>query len=100
MLLKNPVTRILNAKSQLGSPAWPVKIDYDHVPVPDAVRELSVPTGDENLDFLHVILIGLLNDGFIYSVRRKDGTLGHVATELGRQQVAENNAAKEPSSGP
>lgn len=98
------ITRILNAvfPGTLGSsavpqsnmsPAWPAKtyIDktYTDVTVPDAVGELSVPTGDERLDFLHTILIDLLQKNFIRGVRMGDGSLSYLATDAGRSYVAE-----------
>lgn len=64
-------------------------IGYTNVTVPDATGELSVPTGNDRQDSLHSILIDLLQWKFIQAVRMSDGSLSYLATQAGKQYIAE-----------
>lgn len=49
----------------------------------DAIAELAVRTGNEDLDFLHGTQIDHLQKGWCRAVREADGTLGFVLTRAG-----------------
>lgn len=95
------LTRLLNAasRSRKGSsaaqelnqsPASNAGTTYTEIGIPEAIAELCLPTGDEHLDYLHVILIDLVQKGFIQAVRVPEDThLRYIATQAGKQFVEE-----------
>ena len=94
-LLRNAASRFLRgspaAPDLNQSPVSPAKTEYVPVSKPDAISELCLPTGDEQLDNLHVILIDLLQRNFIAAVRMdEDQTLRYYATDSGKKYVKEH----------
>lgn len=94
------LTRLRNAASRLRpgshaapelnpSPAPPAGTSYVPVSRPDAIAELCLPTGEEQMDTLHMILIDLIQKNFIGAVRFPDQTLRYYATESGQKYVEE-----------
>jgi len=70
------------------SPASNAGPAYTEIGKAEAIAELCLPTGDMNLDNLHVILIDLIQKGFIQAVRiTEDPHLRFIATEAGKQFV-------------
>ena len=71
-----------------ASPAPNVNKAYIPVSKPDAIAQLCFPTGDEQLDYLHVILIDLVQKDLIGVVRTEnDPTLRYFATQTGKEYV-------------
>jgi hypothetical protein len=92
-LLRNATSRFLRGSSAAPdlnqSPVS--KAEYVPVSKPDAISELCLPSGDEQLDNLHVILIDLLQRNFIAAVRMdEDQTLRYYATDSGKKYVKEH----------
>lgn len=90
-LLRNAASRFRlgsRAAATLNpSPAPPAGTVYVPVSRPDAIAELCLPTGEEQIDTLHMILIDLIQKNFIGAVRFPDQTLRYYATESGRKYV-------------
>lgn len=74
------------APTQGMSPASPAKIHYVDVSSADAIAQLCVSTGSEDLDFVHTILIDLIQKKLIRAVYW-NGALGYLATEAGHEYV-------------
>jgi hypothetical protein len=55
----------------------------------DAIAELCMPTGDVQLDGIHVALIDLIQSGLIECVRDDAGNLRFGTTPAGKQRVQE-----------
>lgn len=92
-LLRNAASRLHlgshAAPARNPSPAPSAEIVYVPVSRPDAIAELCLPTGEEQIDVLHTILIDLIQKNFIGAVRGPDQTLRYYATESGRKYVEE-----------
>lgn len=91
--LHNAVSRLhpeSHAAADLNpSPASPARTEYVPVSRPDAIAELCLPTGEEQMDALHMILIDLIQKNFIGAVRFPDQSLRYYATESGQKYVEE-----------
>lgn len=73
------------------SPASTANQTYIPVSKADAIAELCVPTGDEQIDYIHVILIDLIQKDLIGAVRTEnDNTLRYYATSTGKKFVEEH----------
>lgn len=96
------LTQLLNAvsrsrKDQFAapelnpSPVSTANLTYIPVSKPDVIAQLCIPTGDEQIDHIHVILIDLVQKDLIGAVRIKDGdnTLRYYATQAGKKFVGE-----------
>lgn len=53
----------------------------------DAVAELSLPTGDPELDHVDEILIDCVQQGFVIPVRDKQGTLRFALSPAGSERI-------------
>lgn len=59
------------------------------MPVPEVIAELCIPSGDQRVDFVHSILIDLIQHGYIRAVRNVEKGLGYLATDEGHKYVEE-----------
>lgn len=91
--LRNAVSRLHPGSSAAAesnlSPASPAETGYVPVSRPEAIAELCLPTGEEEIDNLHMILIDLIQKNLIGAVRFPDQSLRYYATESGRKYVEE-----------
>lgn len=70
------------------SPAVTVEyVSYSPVAVPDAIAELSYPTGDEARDDVHSVLIDCLQHNLITAYRDSEGDMRFGMTPEGRSRV-------------
>lgn len=85
--LRNAASRVRTAANLNPPSVPPVGTEYVPVTRPDAIAELCLPTGDEQMDSLHMILIDLIQKNFIGAVRFPDHTLRYYATDSGKKYV-------------
>lgn len=101
--MSRSLTRLRNAVSRYRkgsfaapdpnrSPARNAETVYIDVPSPDAIAILCQPTGSEQLDFIHSIIIDLIQMGLLKAVRTGNGdsAIGYLATEAGNRYVQEH----------
>jgi hypothetical protein len=73
--------------TQNQSPAIPAGTDCTPVSVPDAVAELSRPTGNSGLDHVHEMTIDCLQRGYLYAVRDPNDELRFAVTPAGKDYI-------------
>lgn len=61
--------------------------DCTPVSVPDAVAELSRPTGNTGLDHVHEMTIDCLQRGYLYAVRDPHNELRFLVTPAGKAYI-------------
>ena len=61
--------------------------DCSPVSVPDAVAELSRPTGNMGLDHVHEMTIDCLQRGYLYAVRDPNDELRFAVTPAGKDYI-------------
>lgn len=90
--LLNVVSRYIKvfgvAREPIRSPACPAETVWKVVDLPEAVAELCIPTGDAQLDYINVILIDLMQRGYIQAVKfNGDHCLRFMPTAAGHAFV-------------